>query len=126
MATPPHNGVLGEHCPRFWGRRNYPQAGGTRPSAITSCLATLSQEAVAEPARSAPALADVPAPPKPLPPFTFTRAVELLDTIPGINQRGAEMIIAEIGIAMARFGTASRLAAWSGVAPGKDESAGKQ
>jgi len=52
--------------------------------------------------------------------------VELLDTIPGINQRGAEMIIAEIGIAMARFGTASRLAAWSGVAPGKDESAGKQ
>ena len=36
------------------------------------------------------------------------------------------MISAEIGIAMARFGTASRLAAWSGVAPGNDESAGKQ
>src|SRR6266436_9258411 len=38
----------------------------------------------------------------------------------------AEMIIAEIGIDMTRFGTASRLAAWSGVAPGNDESAGKQ
>src|ERR687897_3767988 len=36
------------------------------------------------------------------------------------------MIIAEIGIDMARFGTAARLAAWSGVAPGNDESAGKQ
>jgi hypothetical protein len=56
-------------------------------SAITSCLGTLSQEAVAEPARSAPALADVPAPPEPLPPFTFTRAVALLDTIPGITKR---------------------------------------
>ena len=60
------------------------------------------------------------------PPLTFTRAAELLDTIPGVNQRGAEMIVAEIGIDMARFGTASRLAAWSGVAPGNDESAGKQ
>ena len=36
------------------------------------------------------------------------------------------MIIAEIGIAMARFGTAFRLAAWSGVAPGHDACAGKQ
>jgi transposase len=36
------------------------------------------------------------------------------------------MIVAEIGIDMARFGTAARLAAWSGVAPGNDESAGKQ
>ena len=43
-----------------------------------------------------------------------------------MNQRGAEMIVAEIGIAMARFGTAARLAAWSGVAPGNNESAGKQ
>jgi transposase len=60
------------------------------------------------------------------PPLTFTRAVELLDTIPGIDQRGAEVIVAEIGIEMARFETAPRLAAWAGVAPGNDESAGKQ
>jgi transposase len=36
------------------------------------------------------------------------------------------MIVAEIGIDMARFGTASCVAAWSGVAPGNDDSAGKQ
>jgi hypothetical protein len=35
------------------------------------------------------------------------------------------MIVAEIGIDMARFGTASRLAAWSGMAPSNDESTGK-
>jgi transposase len=59
-------------------------------------------------------------------PLTFTRAVELLDTIPGIDQRGAEVIVTEIGIDMSRFETAPRLAAWAGVAPGNDESAGKQ
>jgi transposase len=69
--------------------------------------------------RSAPSVAVSP-------PLTFTRAVELLDTSPGIDQRGAEVIVAEIGIDMARFETAPRLAAWAGVAPGNDESAGKQ
>jgi transposase len=59
-------------------------------------------------------------------PVTFARAVELLDTIPGVDQWGAELLVAELGIDMARFGTAARLAAWSGVAPGNDESAGKQ
>jgi transposase len=93
-------------------------------SAIESCVRALSQEAAA--GTTPPAPADVPAPTEPLPPLTFTRAVELLDTIPGVNQRGAEMIVAEIGIDMTRFGTAPRLAAWSGVAPGNDESAGKQ
>ncbi len=60
------------------------------------------------------------------PPLTFTRAVELLDTIPGVDQRGAEVIVAESGTDMSRFETAPRLAAWAGVAPGNDESAGKQ
>jgi transposase len=58
--------------------------------------------------------------------MSFARAVSVLDTIPGVNQRGAELWVAEMGIEMARFGTASRLAAWSGVAPGSEESAGKQ
>jgi len=31
MATPPHNGVIGEHCTQFWERWNYPHAGGTQP-----------------------------------------------------------------------------------------------
>jgi hypothetical protein len=43
-----------------------------------------------------------------------------------VDQRGAEVIVAEIGIDMARFETAPRLAAWAGVAPGNDERAGKQ
>jgi transposase len=64
--------------------------------------------------------------PEPPATLTFTHAVELLDTIPGVNRRGAELILAEIGVDMARFGTAPRLAAWAGVAPGKNESAGKQ
>jgi transposase len=58
--------------------------------------------------------------------MTFARAVTLLDTIPGVDQRGGELLVAEWGIDMGRFGTAARLAAWSGVAPGNDESAGKQ
>jgi transposase len=54
------------------------------------------------------------------------RAVEILDTMPGVDQRGAEVVVAEIGIEMGRFGSAKRVAAWAGVAPGNDESAGKQ
>lgn len=95
-------------------------------SPIARCMTALSQEAVAETTPSSPAPADVPPPAEPPPPFTFTRAVDLLETIPGVNQRSAEMIVAEIGIDMARFGTAPRLAGWSGVAPGNEESAGKQ
>jgi transposase len=56
----------------------------------------------------------------------LARAVTVLDTIPGVDQRGAERLVAEWGIDMTRFGTAARLAAWSGVAPGNDASAGTQ
>jgi transposase len=59
-------------------------------------------------------------------PMTFACAITVLDTIPGVDQRGGEMLVAEWGPDMTRFGTAARLAAWSGVAPGNDESAGKQ
>ena len=72
------------------------------------------------------AVGSVAEPASPPPPMTFARAVTVLDTIPGVNQRGGELLVAEWGIDMARFGTAARLAAWSGVAPGNDESAGKQ
>jgi transposase len=60
------------------------------------------------------------------PPMTFARAVTLLDTIPGVDQRGGELLVAEWGLDMGRFETAARLSAWSGVAPGNDESAGKR
>jgi transposase len=53
-------------------------------------------------------------------------AITLLDTIAGVDQRGAEPLAAEWGTDMRRFGMARRLSAWTGVAPGSDESAGKQ
>jgi transposase len=59
-------------------------------------------------------------------PWPFAHAVRVLDTIPGVDQRGAELLVAAWGTDMGRFGTAARLAAWTGVAPGNDESAGKR
>jgi transposase len=55
----------------------------------------------------------------------FAEAVELLDTIPGVGQETAEVIVAEMGADMSRFPTARHLAAWAGLAPGNHESAGK-
>jgi transposase len=56
----------------------------------------------------------------------FEEAVGLLDTIPGVARRTAEMIVAEIGTDMTRFPSADHLASWAGVAPGNYESAGKR
>ena len=56
----------------------------------------------------------------------FGRLIARLVTIPGIGQRTAEVIIAETGGDMARFATSARLAAWAGLAPGDNESAGKR
>ena len=56
----------------------------------------------------------------------FARGVELLRTIPGVDHRTAEAMVAEIGVDMARFGAAPRLASWAGLCPGNNESAGKQ
>ncbi|MBD2365449.1 IS110 family transposase [Anabaena minutissima FACHB-250] len=55
----------------------------------------------------------------------FEQAVDLIDTIPGIARRTAEIIVSEIGMDMSRFPSAEHLAAWAGVAPGNHESAGK-
>ncbi|WP_344394150.1 transposase, partial [Streptomyces vastus] len=55
----------------------------------------------------------------------FRPALDLLDTIPGINQAVAEVIIAETGGDMTRFATAKHLASWAGVCPGHHESAGR-
>ena len=52
--------------------------------------------------------------------------VDLLCTIPGIQRRAAEVIIAETGADMTKFPTAGHLASWAGVCPGNDESAGKR
>ena len=59
-------------------------------------------------------------------PLTWTEAVELLDTIPGVNVKTAESILAEMGLDMSRFPSADHLSAWAGLAPGNHESAGKR
>jgi len=59
-------------------------------------------------------------------PLSWKEAVALLDTIPGINQRAAEGILAEIGTDMSRFPDAGHLASWAGMCPGNNESAGKR
>jgi len=56
----------------------------------------------------------------------FAAAVELLCTIPGVAQRTAEVILAEIGTDMTVFPTAGHLASWAGQCPGNDQSAGKR
>jgi transposase len=55
----------------------------------------------------------------------FVEEVARLDTIHGVNQRTAEVIIAEIGADMAVFPSAGHLASWAGPCPGNNESAGK-
>ena len=56
----------------------------------------------------------------------FESAVELLCTIPGVQRRTAEVIIAEIGVDMSVFPTDKQLASWAGMCPGNDQSAGKR
>ena len=86
-------------------------SGGEPPAALTDP----SQPAAPAPTRAVPQG-----------PLTFARAVSVLDTIPGFDQRGAELLVAEWGRDRAHVGTAERQSSWSGVAPGNDESAGKQ
>src|SRR3954471_4092803 len=56
----------------------------------------------------------------------FWPAVELIRTMTGFQQRGAECVIAEIGVDMSTFATHRHLASWSAQCSGNDESAGKR
>jgi transposase len=76
-----------------------------------------------------------PLPPQATPPspeqsttgaLSMREAIELLDSIPGINTRLAEDLVAEVGPDMSRFRSASALAAWAGMCPANNESAGKK
>lgn len=51
---------------------------------------------------------------------------ELLRSIPGVDWSVGATMIAEHGVDMTKFGSAERLSAWSGTAPGNNESAGKR
>lgn len=59
-------------------------------------------------------------------PLSLARAVVLLCSIPGISQRAAQGILAEIGLNMDRFQSAKQLASWAGMCPGNQISAGKR
>ena len=56
----------------------------------------------------------------------FAEEIQRLATIPGVDRRTAEAVIAEIGPDMSWFRTADHLAAWAGMSPGNNESAGKR
>lgn len=53
-------------------------------------------------------------------------AFKLLQTLPGLDEIGAAMILVEIGDDLARFGSADRFASWAALCPGNHESAGKR
>jgi transposase len=56
----------------------------------------------------------------------FQEAVRLLDTIPGVDRHLAILIVAEIGVEMSRFPSDRHITAWAGVAPGNNQTGGKQ
>jgi transposase len=43
----------------------------------------------------------------------FSEEMTLLETIPGVNRRSAETLIAEIGVDMSRFPSSGHLASWA-------------
>ena len=59
-------------------------------------------------------------------PPTFRSAVEQLDAVAGVGERGARALLAETGTDMNRFPSHKRFASWAGSCPGNHESAGKR
>jgi transposase len=56
----------------------------------------------------------------------WAHQLDLLQTIPGVGPKVAQVILAETGGDMSRFPSAAHLAAWAGLAPGVHESAGRR
>ena len=56
----------------------------------------------------------------------FQAELAQLDSIPGVSQRIAEVLIAESGVDMVPFATAQHLASWAGMCPGNHASAGRR
>lgn len=86
---------------------------------------SLSPPPTTDPA-SPPQFSSTPDTSSPLNPLSWEEAVKLLDTIPGVARRTAELLLAEIGLDMSRFPTAGHLAKWARLCPGNYESAGKR
>ncbi|CAA9394247.1 hypothetical protein AVDCRST_MAG94-5560, partial [uncultured Leptolyngbya sp.] len=58
--------------------------------------------------------------------FSWQQAMTLLDAIPGVARRSAELLLAEVGVDMGRFPSSAHLCKWAGICPGNYESARKQ
>lgn len=58
-------------------------------------------------------------------PFDQEEQLQRLDGIPGVGRDVAQVLLAELGADMSRFPSAAHAASWAGLAPGKNESAGK-
>jgi transposase len=56
----------------------------------------------------------------------FDEALELLDTIPGINRRAGENLLAEVGPDMTVFPSAKKMASWAAICPGNYQTGGRQ
>lgn len=50
----------------------------------------------------------------------------MVDTIPGVNTKTAQVLLAEAGTDMRRFPTGQHLSSWAGICPGQNDSAGKR
>jgi len=59
-------------------------------------------------------------------PPSFRGAVERLDEVAGVAERGAQALLAETGTDMTRFPSHKHFASWAGRCPGNRESAGKR
>lgn len=56
----------------------------------------------------------------------YRKQWEILQTIPGIDEISAALLIIEIGVDMQQFGSREQLCSWAGMCPGNNESAGKK
>jgi len=56
----------------------------------------------------------------------YKKQWELLQTLPGVDQISAAMILSEIGVDMGDFKTSGNICSWAGMCPGNNESAGKR
>ena len=57
---------------------------------------------------------------------SYSGAIEIIQSIPGITQVSALAILSEIGADMSTFHSAKHLCSWAGLAPSNDQSAGKK
>jgi transposase len=56
----------------------------------------------------------------------FAQAVQLWESIPGVDHVAACSLVAEVGTDMGQFPSAHHLASWAAVCPGNNQSAGKR